>query len=236
MGEYNRVLNEIDEAWLDGRAAAIALPARHRLRRRERLLTPPPSAPVPATSPVPAMPAAAYGALFDNLRALANGGGVRVLVFASAAAEESARAVVDGTASHAQRLGLRVVTAAVTESGGRAVLQRPPDETSGPTSRLTPLAVDLHRPAWQSAFAEWRCAAASDADLVIIEGRPLGESIDSAVLACACDGLVIVAQAEVTARATLRLAAERSRTIGCRTLGVVMRGRGQRLTRWFRRT
>jgi hypothetical protein len=161
---------------------------------------------------------------------------MRVLVFASAADDESAHVVAAGMASNTQLRGLSVVTARLMESAGHVLLRRPAEEAIEPINGINnSLALDLHRTTWQGAFAEWLCTTAADADLVIIEGRPLGASIDSAVLARACDGLVIVAQAEVTAREALRVAAERARTVGCRTLGVVMRRPSKRPPGWLRR-
>jgi Mrp family chromosome partitioning ATPase len=55
------------------------------------------------------------------------------------------------------------------------------------------------------------------------------------LLARACDGLVIVAQSEVTHREALQLAAERARVVGCRTLGVVMHATKAPIPRWMRR-
>jgi hypothetical protein len=216
---------------------APGLPARSSVRSRERFPAPPLPETVATPSPPPALPAAAYGALFDNLRALASGDPMRAFVFAGAADDQSAHVVAAGMVSHARHRGLSVVTARLIESAGSVLLCQPADDMTEPIGggNNSP-GIYLHRAGWQGACAEWLQTTAVDADLVIIEGRPLGDSIDSAVLACACDGLVIVAQAEVTAREALRVAVERARTVGCRTLGVVMRGPSKRLPGWLRRT
>jgi hypothetical protein len=176
---------------------------------------------------------AAYRVLFDNLRALTNGLSVRVLIFASVSADESARSVTAGFAAHAVELGLNVVTATMTESAGRAFLQRCVFGSSQ-TGAEPPLPLDVNRPEWQASFADWLRSAAPEADIVIIDGPPLDQSIDAAVLARACDGLVLVARTEVTPRQALQAAAERARAVGCCTLGVVMHGTKNHLPAWLR--
>ncbi len=88
-------------------------------------------------------------------------------------------------------------------------------------------------------------ASTSDADavhrvapgteLVIITGPSLATSLDAALLAGVCDGLVIVAESGVTASDALKVAAERARIAGCRILGVVMRTTRRRLPDWISR-
>jgi Mrp family chromosome partitioning ATPase len=185
---------------------------------------------------------AAYRVLFDNLRALANERPIRALVFASTSVEESPRPVITGLAAEATRLGRRVVIAVLTESAGRSLLQRRPSESDQGrpsesdqgTGAGDALSLDLSRPDWQAAFEDWLCHAAAGADLIIVEGRPLEQSIDAALIARACDGLVLVARTEVTPRHTLQAAAERARAVGCRTLGVVMHGTKNHLPAWLR--
>jgi len=236
MSEYIRALKQIeqDEVGDHQPHASRLVPTRDRSQA---------SAPQGTSSTVPAPPAAplsalaltAYGTLFDNLRALANGRPIRALVFASASVEESPGPVITGLAAEALRLGRRVVIAVLTESAGRSLLQRRPCESDQGTGAGDALSLDLSSPEWQAVFEDWLCHAAAGADLVIIEGRPLGQSIDAALIARACDGLVLVARAQVTPRQALRAAAERARTVGCRTLGVVMHGTTDHLPAWLRR-
>jgi len=97
------------------------------------------------------------------------------------------------------------------------------------------LEIDLDGGAAPSDLNAWIERVAPDAQLVIVAGPPLANSIDTALLACASDGLVIVAESEVTDRNALQLAAERARIAGCRTLGVVMHGTQERMPVWMRR-
>jgi hypothetical protein len=96
-------------------------------------------------------------------------------------------------------------------------------------------AVDLDAGLTPDALGAWIDRVAPHSDLVIVTGPPLATSIDAALLACACDGLVIVAESEVTERAALQVAAERARIAGCKTLGVVMHGAKDRMPGWLRR-
>jgi hypothetical protein len=107
----------------------------------------------------------------------------------------------------------------------------PADGASGGAA----LAVDLDAGSSPQALTAWVERTAPGSDLVILTGPPLATSIDAALLACACDGLVIVAESEVTERAALQVAAERARIAGCKTLGVVMYGAKDRVPGWLRR-
>jgi hypothetical protein len=194
------------------------------------------TAPIELKPPVrrPAAPLSAEGqrgiaTLFDNIRALASGRATRVLVFAGAAATDSVCAVTEGLARHAQRHGMSVFIAELTRIGsGPTLVSRMP-------SPPQPLTIDLDGGAAPGELNAWVSDAAGDGDLVILEAPPLADSIDAALLACACDGLVIVADTEVTPRGALQVAAERARVAGCRTLGVVMNGTKEQLPSWMRR-
>jgi Mrp family chromosome partitioning ATPase len=77
--------------------------------------------------------------------------------------------------------------------------------------------------------------AKSEADLILIEAPPLAQSVDAAMLACGCDGLIIVAAAGATSREALQLAAERARAVDCRPLGLVVRTDTHAIPSWLRR-
>ena len=195
-----------------------------------------PAAPIELKPPVPrpAAPLSAEGqrgiaTLFDNIRALASGRATRVLVFAGAAATDSVCAVTEALARHAQRHGMRVFIAELARTGGGATL------VSRMPSAPAPLTIDLDGGAAPGELNAWVNDTAGDTDLVVLEAPPLADSIDAALLACACDGLVIIADTEVTPRGALQIAAERAQVAGCRTLGVVMNGTKERLPSWMRR-
>jgi hypothetical protein len=190
----------------------------------------------PLLSPVPDDRKAAFAALYDNLRATANGDATRSLVLASAAADGSARATIDGLAAHVRRLGHRVCLAEVVESDGLPLLRVRPergDPGCAPASTRA-LELDLRSHASADDVRAW-LASVADVDLTLIDGGALAQSIDPALLACGCDGLLIVLRAEETARAALRVAVERARAVGCRTLGIVIEVQQERNPPWLRK-
>jgi hypothetical protein len=232
MSEYFRVLKRIER---DQREGEPRRPAVQKAARDPE----PPSAAVtglslqaisPAAAPTP--PGGAFATLFDNLRAANGGQPLRCLVFAGVSASEPAQAVTAGLAAHVEGRGLDVLRAELTEAAGRALIRRHRQELSDGGE---PVHLDLQARDWDSDFSAWLRARVGSPDLVLIEGRPLVQSIDAALLACACDGLVLVAQTEATQRDALQTATQRARAAGCRTLGLVMYGTVDRMPRWLRR-
>ncbi len=197
----------------------------------------PPAPVAPPVRPRSATPLSAerqrgIATLLDKMRALGGGQASRTFVFAGAAASDSVHTVSDGLARHAERFGMHVLIAQLVmhEGGHRLVAVGPIARDEERTQTI-----DLHGPAAPAELNGWVDRVASTYDLVVLEGPPLADCIDAALLACACDGLVIVADTEVTPRAALQAAAERAQTAGCRTLGVVMSGTKERLPGWMRR-
>ncbi len=202
--------------------------------------TAPPTQPLPVPGAAPqvaeAAPsphtAVALSTLLDNLRALTSGHPSCTLVFAGASEVESARTVVASLTDQAERLGLTVAMAELAVSNGQPLLRQHRDAKA--TTGDTPLELNLRNPAGSSEAATWLTNRSGGADLILIEAPPLSASLDAVLLARTCDGLVIVAEAEVTKREALRHAADRARGAGCRTLGIVMHGTKQRLPDWLR--
>jgi Mrp family chromosome partitioning ATPase len=177
--------------------------------------------------------AAAFAALYDNLRATANGDATRSLVVASAGGDDSARSVIDGLAAHVRRLGHRVCLAEVVESDGLPMLRVRPDPGDPGRAPASARPLDLRSHASADDVRAW-LASVADVDLTLIDGGALAKSIDPALLACGCDGLLIVLRSEVTARDALRVAAERARAVGCRPLGIVIEVQQRRIPPWLR--
>jgi Mrp family chromosome partitioning ATPase len=151
-------------------------------------------------------------ALLDNIRAHAKGGSMRTVVLTGVCSGEPIRLVTAGLAAHARQRGMNVVLADLVPAPGPMRLV----ERSGNESmRLDDLAPDV--------------------DLMVIQAPPLTESVEGALFASACDGLVIVAERAVTERSALQAAAERARTAGCHILGVVMFGEKEEMPGWLRR-
>lgn len=83
-------------------------------------------------------------------------------------------------------------------------------------------------------LVSWLDEARSQHDVVIIEAPPLGLSVDAAVVARACDGLILIVEPRVTTSAALLASVERADAVGCRILGVVTQGKTETLPAWLR--
>ena len=233
MSEYFRVLRRIERDQRDGETP---LPRRTAASPEQQPEPETEVRPVPTVKVLPprvlSAQAAAFATLFNNLRARASGEPLRSLVFAGVSAVEPLPTVINGLAEYAEGAGLEVLRAELTESAGRTLLRRHRHQLSDGGD---PLELDLNAREWDTVFSRWLRAAAGSSTLVLIEGRPLTESIDSAVLARACDGLVLVAQTEVTQRNGLQTAAARARAAGCHVWGVVLYGTHDHTPHWIRR-
>jgi Mrp family chromosome partitioning ATPase len=179
--------------------------------------------------------AAAFAALYDNLRATANGDATHSLVVASAGVDDSRRAVIDGLAMHVRRLGHRVCLAEVVESDGLPLLRIRPEPGDPGRAGASTRPLDLRSHASADHVRTW-LASVVDVDLTLIDGGALAKSLDPALLACGCDGLLIVVRSEATAREQLRIAAERARAVGCRPLGIVIEVQQDRIPPWLRKS
>jgi hypothetical protein len=231
MSEYLQVLKrlEADRSWRPGDLPEDAPAARRPIVATPLASQPPvvpeaerrafPEAERRAFNVAPVRTATAFATLFDNLRAAADGQRPRSLVFAGMSTEEPVHAVAIGLMEHVERLGIKVRVVKLAETAGRPTLTAVSSEASSPAR----LPLHGHRETWPMEFAQWLHLAAY-ADLVIVEGHPLCRSIDAALLARSCDGLVIVVRPAVTLRQDLRQAVERARAAGCRVLGLVMHG------------
>jgi hypothetical protein len=208
-----------------------------------------PAQPAPAVMPPAAAPSAAVppahdtrrsrafateahpgiATLLDNIRLISNGRTSRMVVFCGASKAEAVEQLANSLTIHAERSGMRTILAKLHRSAtGTTVVP-----TTGSANDV--LTVNLDAGTSPDALIGWSQRIAPGSDLIVITGPPLASSIDAAILACASDGLVIVAESEVTERAALQVAAERARIAGCNTLGVVMHGTKNRVPGWLRR-
>lgn len=169
--------------------------------------------------------------LLDNIRMLSAQRPSRIVVFSGASTAEPVAALAAQLAAHADERGMRSVVGALNRTATGTVVALQHWSVDDPAA----LRIDLDAgPSVDDLYA-WGQRIAPGNDLIVLTGPPLASSIDSALLACASDGLVIVAESEVTDRAALHTAAERARIAGCRTLGVVMHGTKNRMPGWIRR-
>jgi hypothetical protein len=72
-------------------------------------------------------------------------------------------------------------------------------------------------------------------DFILVEAPPLDRAADAALLARACDGLVLVVESDVTPRSSLRRAARLAEVSGCRVFGLVMSEGRRTLPDWLER-
>lgn len=189
-----------------------------------------------------------YLKLFDNLRARAAGETVHTVVLAGAGLSDTPTQVTSGLATLARRRSLKVLVADVEEGMSHPVLN--PRNRS--LREQGPMAARAHDPAAAEPYASsialnlrggpvpadlqaWLESAEAHHDLVIVEAPPLGHSVDAALLARACDGLVIVVDPAAITKDTLRRSVERAQTIGCRILGLVMTGKQSDMPGWMGR-
>ena len=189
----------------------------------------------PPRNPTPA--ASGFTALLDGLRAVtASDASTRAVVFAAVSASAASSRVIGGLAATADQLGLAVVVADITENGRRALLapRRSLPATTAEGCDHAGIMLEVDRATLATAAKHWLAQCGTAADLVLIEGPPLASSIDAALLARGCDGLVLVAETGVTERAALQTAAERARLAGCQILGIVLSGSAERVPAWLR--
>jgi len=181
----------------------------------------------------------AYAALMDNMIASSERQVVARVTVAAATGLGVAADVVAGIADEAEFRGLKPAVVQLKVVNGRSVIERHPylfandlERDGRPNNddadhrddldKLDKLILDLRSEAGQHALDQWLQDAADHADLLIVEGLPLDGSFDTALVARACDGLVIVAEPKKTTKACLRFAAERAHGAGCHVLGVCM--------------
>jgi hypothetical protein len=221
------------------RAEVPAMPAPARIEAPAALKETPAAQPVTAapSRPVDTRRTRAFAqhahpgiaTLLDNIRMLSGQRAGRIVVLCGASTAEPVAPLAAQLAAHAEARGMRAMVATLLRTPTGSVL------TPSAGDDATSLRVDLDAGASLDELHAWAQRVAPASDLVVLTGPPLASSIDAALLACACDGLVIVAESEVTDRTALQTAAERARIAGCRTLGVVMHGTKDRLPGWIRR-
>ncbi len=214
------------------------------------------SSPAPRGSPLTASQRTAYLQLLARLQSRLGQGPVPMLVIAGASRGPAASRVARGLEQAARSSGLRTI---VTELGG--VASRPTLSLKSPGSRGLPGAGSAGDPigaappgsalaladddcseaplelagALPALIERWFAHASGSLDLVLIEAPSLDSSLAGALLAKACDGLVIAVEEAVTPGQSLCQAVDLARATGCPLLGLVMSGTRRRLPAWRRR-
>lgn len=223
MSEYVRVLTRLER---EGGGSPVA--AVQTARPAPALVVVNPEA-RPVVLPVaPALAdGGAFARLYDNLRATAGGEGIRSLVLAGIVADDAAGVVLDGLAAHAGQVGLAVRIAEIGALHGRPVLRLRQPAPGGAEGWL-----DLRGRANATEVRTW--LARAEADLILIDGGAVADSIDPALLACGTDGLLLVVRAQGTETAAVAAAVQRARKVGCTVRGLVVRSPRSAIPPWQR--
>ena len=251
MSNYFQTLKRLESANAQDRAAPE--PTVVRVETVERAAAPQAATPiqarvlVPAAAPKPATAVVAresvfeermvggFSSLFDNLRVLGNGVPLGAVVIAGASDFESTKRIADGLANEVIRNRMTSSIAELSRAQSQPTLRM--RMTSSPAVAHADNAVvhvNTRSTAGSPELASWLQEARSHHDVVIIEAPPLGLSVDAAVVARACDGLILVVEPRVTTSAALLASVERADAVGCRILGIVTQGRHDRLPPWLR--
>jgi hypothetical protein len=256
MSNYFRSLKRLDAENAKERATPQA-PAVVRVETPEppplelppppmQITLPPPPPIAPQAAPV-AAPARAlaqderlvggYANLFDNLRVLGNGVPLGAIVIAGASDLESSRRVADGLANEVIRNRMTAAIAELSRAQTRPTLRlrmTSSNAAAADASTATRVQLDLRSGPLPSDLIEWLKEVRARHDVVIVEAPPLGLSVDAAVVARACDGLVLVVEPRATASSALLASVERAEAVGCRILGIVSQGANEKLPNWLR--
>ncbi len=171
---------------------------------------------------------ASYGSLLDSLRATDTRYSSPGVVLASTSSRRSARTVIDGLANQARAMGVRLAVAELVFADSERVL-RTRDDSS--TSLPTTSSLELTGSGSDQILQDWFDRATAGVDLLVIEGPPLGRSVDAALLARGGDGLVIIAEPQATSVEEFETAIERAKASGSFVLGMVL----NRHTHWLPR-
>ncbi len=185
----------------------------------------------------------AHAALLDALRAVSGRAQTPTIVIAGMARSDAVGAVIDGIARQAAERGVGVQIGDVVVSATHRIMSTregtpPPrglDHDGIPLTAKTSLDLELSAPATQDALKTWFIGAGAGYDLLIVAAPPLLSSVDAALVARACDGLVLVGEPLVTLRDEFEIAVERALSSGCRVLGLVMNDTREWLPRFVGR-
>jgi hypothetical protein len=177
---------------------------------------------------------AGFASLLDRIQMLAQGHERYVVVLAPASHRESIGRVMAAMVTHAEQRHERAFFAELRGSGLDCTVV-PRAGQGGGRDRATKLAIDPANDKARATLHDWLDRNAPNERLVILEAPPLSKGLDAALLARSCDGLIVVAEAEVTDREALRVAGERARLPGCPALGIAMIGSSDPLPGWLAR-
>ena len=197
----------------------------------------------PSHAPMVERTLGSYTALFDNLRAIGNGAPVGSVVLCGASSVETIDRISNGLADEVCRHSLRVLVAELYRTVSQPTLKIRLQSKDDSPSEVDPeiplpdqsITLDLRGGPVPEKLTNWMNSARAHFDMVIIEAPPLAHSVDAAMLARACDGLILAVHARGTSKDALADAVTKADTVGSPVLGVVMQGRPEWTPLWLRR-
>jgi hypothetical protein len=178
-----------------------------------------------------------YSTLFDNLRVIGNGAPIASMVLAGASSFESVSRLADGLAAEIGRHRLKVAIATLARGQSfptlRLRLFSNTDEGEKPRDLPPPINLDLRGSPVPAELVDWLAKVRESQDIIIIEAPPLGLSVDAAVVARACEGLMLVVQPRETAKEALLQSVDRADAVGCNLLGLITHGTPEQVPQWL---
>ncbi|MEM8933544.1 MAG: hypothetical protein AAGE94_20305 [Acidobacteriota bacterium] len=189
----------------------------------------------------PAKQQVAHAELLESLRAIDTDLEVPTVVIAGVDSADVPRPVIAGLVIQAHQRGLRLSLGKLVPGKGFRLLRKrvprkvPGDDTRAPgiDAQADDLALQIIGAPDETILRQWYARAAETADLLMIEAPPLLSSSDAALLARACDGLVLVVETLGTNQDAFDTAVQRARAAGCPPIGVVMDRHREWLPRLF---
>lgn len=189
----------------------------------------------------PAKQQVAHAALLESLRGLDSDLEVPTVVISGVDSADAPRPVIAGLMIQAHLRGLRLTLGKLVPGKGFRLLRKrvprnvPGDDTRAPgvDSQAEDMALQIIGAPDETILRDWYQRAAETADLLVIEAPPMLTSSDAALLARACDGLVLVVEMLGTKQDAFETAVERARAAGAAPIGVVMDRHREWLPRVF---
>jgi hypothetical protein len=176
-----------------------------------------------------------FAMLLDNLRALSSDAAIPKVVLAGVSGREHLGEITHGLLTEAEGRGFQLLLAELAAGTDHRILRCHPEHPGSHVSATTPAPLEVTGNPPPAITRRWLEETATGHDFLLIEAPPLQSSVEAALLARYCDGLVILAETDVTGRLELKAAVERARAAGCTILGLVMIGVPTSQPYWLRK-
>lgn len=177
-----------------------------------------------------------FAVLLDNLRALSSDAAIPKVVLAGVSGQEGLTEITGGLLREAAGRGFHLLLAELATGADHRELRCREDSVGNDASSAAapaPLEVTGNPP--PAITRRWLEETATGHDFLLVEAPSLQTSVEAALLARYCDGLVVLVETDVTGRLELKAAVERARAAGCTVLGLVMMGKPTSQPYWLRK-